>query len=554
MRTDFLKLLVTASFVFACLILYQRWQEFTQPDLSQDSSEQSQSTIREAITPSASTADNDLIPQVTQEIIPSTESETPVATTTEEEVVNENDIVYSISNLDLNASFNYRGDLVRLELLNHAVELDGEPLPLFLATTNHHYYPQTGLIGDDLPSHLDENWRIDEAASSANYVVSQWTNNGITVDRKFSLAEDGYIFDIEYVIRNNSASDLTGNVYYQLLRDSQPPIGYSAIIPSYYGAAIYTDEQKYNKYDFDEFESYPKKTDNGWIAIIQRYFMAAWLDGGNARENFMRNLSNGDVAVGIIRSFPIIAVGDSVSLNQPLYAGALEQQILENINPDLGVNLKLAVDYGWLALLAAPLFSLLELFHNFVNNWGIAIILLTFLIKLVFFPLTAKSYKSMAKMRTVAPQMKKLKEKFGNDREAMQKATIELYRKEKINPLGGCLPILIQIPVFIALYWMLLEAVELRLAPFGLWLQDLSSPDPYFVLPVLLGAAMYGQFKFSPTPTEQIQIMVMKIMPIAFAAFSIIMPSGLVLYWIVNTLLSVLQQWQITRNLEKVKT
>lgn len=547
MNFDFVRLLVTAAFAFSALILYQRWLEFSEelPLAAEQDATADQVPTTQA---------ESVLPQVTQDLqaegigsVPVTDADAQLPSTATDVA---GKAIASIGNEAILAGFDGKGNLVKVELLQHPAKVDGPPLELLTSNPNHLYVAQIGLLGDGLPSHQDPGWQLT-GGQGEKISVSEWRNNSLAVTRSYLVGEKGYQGEVRLVITNQGATARSGHAYFQFLRNHQPPIGYSALIPSYYGAAIYTERDKYSKYDFDDLTEYPKRTNNGWIAIVQRYFMAAWLDGGGERENFMRKVGDDNVAIGIIRPLGIIAPGTTVTLTQPFFIGALEQDLLEKLDPAIGTGTQLAVDYGWLTIVSGPLFSLLSLIHGWVNNWGLSIIMLTFLIKLVFYPLMSKSYRSMARMKNVAPQMQKLKERHGDDRQAMQKKIMELYRKEKINPLGGCLPIVIQIPVFIALYWMLLESVELRQAPFGLWIQDLSSPDPYYILPVLLGGAMFGQFKLNPTPPDPTQALIMKIMPIGFGAFSIFFPCGLVVYWLTNTILSVAQQWHITRNIAK---
>lgn len=549
MNRDTLRLFATAAFAFCALVLYQRWELYTRP--VQESATGTTDIAAPERTESVATPGQSELPEVAPDLALGSQGELPQAT--EDATPTIVTMAVTVSNDSVRAYFDDSGSMVRMELLKHSVTLDGEPLAIIISGQNRKLTPQTGLLGDGLPNHLDEGWTLEPTAEGSGKVTARWSKDGITVRRSYHIAESGYLVTLAYEIENATDGEVTGHAYFQFLRDSKEPLDYSAKVPSFYGAAVYTDEGKYSKHDYDEFEAYPRRVSDGWIALVQRYFMVAWLDSGELRDNFMRNLANGDIAVGVTRAFKAIEPGGTLTVTQPMYTGALEQDLLKAIDPALGKDIKLAVDYGWLTFLAAPLFSFLAFIHDLAGNWGFAIILLTLFIKLAFFPLSAKSYKSMARMKNVAPQMQKLKERYGDDRQELQKATMELYRKEKINPLGGCLPILIQIPVFIALYWMLLEAVELRQAPFGVWIRDLSSPDPFFVLPLLLGVSMYGQFKLNPTPPDPTQAMIMKIMPIGFAAFSIIMPSGLVLYWITNTLLSIAQQWQITRTIATEK-
>jgi YidC/Oxa1 family membrane protein insertase len=284
---------------------------------------------------------------------------------------------------------------------------------------------------------------------------------------------------------------------------------------------------------------------------VQHYFLAAWLPkGGDKREYALKPLANGLVSGVVLVPLAALEPGASGGVAASLYVGPQEQDTLRALAP----GLELAVDYGWLRPLSVPLFWVLDFIHDWVKNWGVAIIILTVIIKLVFFPLSAASYRSMAKMKVVAPKMQKLKERYGDDRQKLHEAMMNLYKTEKINPLGGCLPILVQIPVFIALYWVLLLSVELRHAPFMLWIEDLSRPDPIFVLPVLMGITMFLQTMMNPPPPDPMQARLMKIMPVAFSVFFFFFPAGLVLYWLVNNILSIAQQWQITRALERSKS
>jgi YidC/Oxa1 family membrane protein insertase len=320
------------------------------------------------------------------------------------------------------------------------------------------------------------------------------------------------------------------------------------MLPTYTGAAVYTEKEKFQKVAFGDMDKgkmpYPKNSNDGWVAMLQHYFLSAWLPkNGTPREFYTRKLDGGLYAAGVILPAGTIEPGKSTTVAVPLYAGPQEPNKLAKLAP----GLELTVEYGWLTILAVPLFWVRSWFHRWVGNWGVAIILLTVVIKLLFYPLSEASYRSMAKMRVLAPKLQKLKDQYANDRQRLQQAMMELYKTEKINPLGGCLPIVVQIPVFIALYWVLLASVELRHAPFALWIVDLSAPDPWYVLPVLMGATMIIQTRLNPEPPDPVQAKVMKIMPIAFSVFFFFFPAGLVLYWLVNNVLSIAQQWNINR-------
>jgi YidC/Oxa1 family membrane protein insertase len=317
------------------------------------------------------------------------------------------------------------------------------------------------------------------------------------------------------------------------------------------GPAVYTDQDKFVKVSFEDVDKgkapYPKTADNGWIAMVQHYFVSALLPPDKTeREYYTRRLGEQYYSAGVILPVAAIAPGGTGKVGVRLYAGPEEQEKLTAVAP----GLDLVVDYGWLTVIAAPLFWVLQLLYKWLGNWGLAIIALTVLIKLIFFPLSAASYKSMARMKQVTPRLMKLREQYGDDRAKMNQAMMELYKQEKINPLGGCLPIAVQIPVFIALYWVLLASVELRQAPFFGWITDLSATDPYYILPALMMGSMVLQTRMSPTPPDPVQAKVMQIMPIAFGVMFFFFPAGLVLYWLVNNILSIAQQWQITRMIE----
>jgi YidC/Oxa1 family membrane protein insertase len=294
-------------------------------------------------------------------------------------------------------------------------------------------------------------------------------------------------------------------------------------------------------------QAQPKKAREGWIAMIQHYFVSAWLPkAGVEREYFTNKVSDTLYTAGVVVPVGEVAPGATGTVEVPVYIGPQETDKLEKVAP----GLDLVVDYGWLHIIAAPLFWLLKWIHSFVGNWGWAIVILTILIKLVFYPLNAKAGRSMAQMKVLAPKMEKLKQLYGDDRQKMNQAMMELYRTEKINPLGGCLPILVQIPVFIALYWVLLASIELRHAPWVGWIKDLSAPDPYFILPVIYAISMYVTTKLNPQPADPVQARIMLMMPIMFSIFFLFFPAGLVLYWVVQNLLSIVQQWHINRTLE----
>lgn len=445
------------------------------------------------------------------------------------------------------------GDIQRAELLQHRdAEDKSKPFVLLKQEENHLYIAQTGLLGDGLPTHHTQfTAGADEynlADGTESLTVKLVANNSIT--KTLTFHRGSYLIDVAYQIENTGATPITPSAYFQLVRDESVPAGDSKLVPTYTGPAIYTDQEKFQKVDFSSIEkgktSYPKMADNGWVGMLQHYFVSAWLPAAHVqREYYTKSLGNKQFAVGTILPIATIAPGQKGGISTPLYVGPANAK-LDSVAPGLG----LTVDYGWLTIIATPLFWLLTFIQGWVQNWGIAIILLTILIKLAFFPLSAASYRSMAKMRIVAPKLEKIKQQYSDDREKLNRAMMDLYKTEKINPLGGCLPMLIQIPVFIALYWAILSSVELRHAPFFGWISDLSVADPYFVLPAIMGISMLIQTKLNPTPPDPLQAKLMQLMPIVFSVVFFFFPAGLVLYSVVNNVLSIAQQWYITRNQE----
>jgi YidC/Oxa1 family membrane protein insertase len=445
------------------------------------------------------------------------------------------------------------GDIVFLELLQQKDAGDaGKNIVLF--GPEHRYAMQSGLIGAGLPNHKTQfRARAKEFALAAGedkveVRLEASGPPGVKVAKILTFHRGSYRIDVAKEITNGSGAPLSADAYFQLTRDDKSPGGDPYMTKTYTGAAVYTERDKFQKVTFEDIAkgkvAYTKTADDGWVALIQHYFVAALLlPEKTQREFFTRKLDGDLYSVGVIVPVGPIAPGATARVGVSLYAGPQDQDHLKSVAP----GLQLVVDYGWLTVIAAPLFWVLKLFYSWLGNWGLAIILLTVVIKLIFFPLSAASYRSMAKMKLVTPRMMKLREQYGDDKVKLNQAMMDLYKTEKINPLGGCLPILVQIPVFIALYWVLFESVELRHAPFYLWITDLSAPDPWYVLPTLMMISMIVQTKMNPTPPDPVQAKVMMIMPLVFGVMFFFFPAGLVLYWLVNNILSILQQWQIGR-------
>jgi YidC/Oxa1 family membrane protein insertase len=455
------------------------------------------------------------------------------------------------------------GDIVELGLPKYPAELGKPDVPFIMLEQNatRTYIAQSGLIG---PNGIDKDGRPTYIAASSIYRMPDGKNElvvdllwqdgaGVKITKRFTLQRGDYLIKVDYLVENGSANRWQANLFGQLKRDSSPPPAASTPggmgLQPFLGAAITQPDDHFTKFTFKEMAEDPFKATlpGGWIAMIQHYFLSAWIPDPAQNHNYStRVTSAGFNIAGFTSPALVLDPGQQGEVGAEFYAGPKDQYRLKEISP----YLELSVDYGWLWWIAQPLFWLLTKIHSFVGNWGAAIILLTIVVKGAFFKLSATSYRSMANMRRVQPKMQDIREQFAEDKQKQSQAMMELYRKEKINPMGGCLPILVQMPVFIALYWTLMESVELRQAPFILWIKDLSVMDPYFVLPLLMGASMFFMQMLNPPPPDPMQAKIMKWMPVVFTFFFLWFPAGLVLYWVVNNLLSMAQQFIITRQIE----
>jgi YidC/Oxa1 family membrane protein insertase len=455
------------------------------------------------------------------------------------------------------------GDVVRAALKKYPMTLGKPDVPFVVLEQSNQvtYIAQSGLVGLNGPDASNKG-RPVYTSSQNSYVMEDGKDNlvvdlmlidasGVTITKRFTFVRGNYLMDIDFIINNQSSGNWQGNFFAQLKRDnsSDPSQTTSMGMSSFLGAATTTENDPYTKIAFSDFSDDPlkEKMTGGWIAILQHYFLSAWIPDKSELYTYQtRKSGNGDNIAGLIGQKVTIAPSETRVIKAQLFVGPKIQNRLAEISP----GLELTVDYGWLWFIAQPLFWLLTKLHGFVGNWGWAIVLTTLAVKLLFFHLSATSYRSMANMRRVGPEMQRLKTLHGDDKQKLSASVMALYKKEKINPLGGCLPILVQMPVFIALYWVLLESVELRHAPFALWITDLSVKDPYFILPILMGGSMFIQQTLNPEPPDPMQARIMKILPIMFTFFFLWFPAGLVLYWVVNNLLSIAQQWVITRQIE----
>ena len=453
------------------------------------------------------------------------------------------------------------GDIVQLTLPAYPRRQDRPEIPfqLFDNGGERLYLAQSGLIGSNAPdkssgralwSSAQQQYQLADGQDEL-VVELKYSEAGVNYIKRFSFKRGQYELDVAYRIDNQSAQAWSGNMFAQLKRDNSgdPSSTTATGTATYLGAAMWTSEEPYKKVSMSDIDKQADKetVQGGWVAWLQHYFVTAWIpakDTSNVVQT--RKDSQGNYIIGFTGPTLSVAAGAQAETSAILYAGPKIQKHLGELSP----GLELTVDYGILWFLAQPIFWLLEHIHSILGNWGWSIIVLTIIIKLAFFPLSAASYKSMARMRAVSPKLAALKEQYGDDRQKMSQAMMELYKKEKINPLGGCLPILVQMPVFLALYWTLLESVEMRQAPWLLWITDLSIKDPFFLLPIIMGVTMFIQQQLNPTPPDPMQAKVMKLMPIIFTFFFLWFPAGLVLYWVVNNVLSIAQQWYITRKIE----
>ncbi|CCH06179.1 Inner membrane protein translocase component YidC, long form [Achromobacter xylosoxidans NH44784-1996] len=450
--------------------------------------------------------------------------------------------------------------LVRAELLKYpATGQADKPTVLLDRTAGLNYVAQTGVVGaangQNFPTHQTP-FRVvstDRQMTGDSLAVAfEAESGGVKVTKTFTLHRGRYDIDVRHDLANVGAAPVTPALYLQLERDGNDPADTSSFYHTFTGMAVYSEQDKFQKMTFADIEkkkaNYIKQADNGWIAVVQHYFATAWVPPqGKPRNNEVLEVQKNLYAARTIEAVGEIAPGAAARVDSHLWVGPQDQKAMAALAP----GLELVVDYGWLTIIAKPLFTLMTWLHSILGNWGWTIVALTVLIKALFYPLAAASYRSMARMKQVAPRLQALKEKYGDDKQKLNAAMMEMYRTEKINPLGGCLPMLVQIPVFISLYWVLLASVEMRGAPWILWVHDLSIRDPYFILPAIMMATMFLQIKLNPTPPDPVQAKVMMIMPLVFGGMMFFFPAGLVLYWCVNNTLSIAQQWSITRAMQR---
>ena len=540
-------------------MLVIQWNQFEDQNVAVEQSYSESQTNYEssfdAVTTSPGSANSDELPQLQSVPESSVLLDLALPTPNKNFITAQNDVIEIVIDP-------IGGDIVSGLLLTHfdkKLEDGGQPFPILQNSRDNTYVARSGLIG---PSGTDTaEGRPKFSIASTNFVLNDdqdtlnidlvLNDSGVRIVKRFTLSRNSYDIGVQYIINNGSSSDWNGTFYGQIKRDSKPPVtdvsGFS--MQPFLGAALRQPEKNYAKFDFSDIEDEPVKTsiEGGWVAMVQHYFISAWIPPADDLNNFtLRKLSQQDMYLLSFTGAPIsVPVGQSADYKASFYIGPKDQDALIGMAEYLDRTL----DYGFLWILAEPIFKAMKMIHSVIGNWGWTIILLTLGIKLILYPLSAASLKSMAKMRNLQPQMLRLKELYGDDRQKMSQETMSLYKKEKVNPAGGCFPMLLQMPVFISLYWVLMESVEIRHAPWIFWIQDLSAKDPYFVLPIIMGASMLFMQKLQPAPTDPMQAKIMQIMPIAFTFLFMGFPSGLVLYWTVNNLLSMAQQWFVNRQL-----
>jgi YidC/Oxa1 family membrane protein insertase len=456
------------------------------------------------------------------------------------------------------------GTILQVKLLKYPENTNSTtPFILLNNTPETKYIAQSGLLSAEGPDtakgqavYSSEKTQYTLAnGENELFVKLNWQDkHGVKITKIFTFKRDDYEIGLDYQVTNNSSQVWEGNVYLQLMRKNTPPANTKGLISlaTYFGAAVSSPDKPFNKIDFKKMqqEAFSQNITGGWAAMIQHYFVSAWVPDKNTTSQYFSKVTNDDLyTIGLIGPKITVPQGATVDTIEKFYAGPSIAKRLEKVAP----GLPLTIDYGWFWFISAAIFWMMQKIHSIVGNWGWSIVLVTLVIKLLFYNLSAKSYRSMSVLKKLQPKINQLKERFGDDKQKFTQATLELYKKEKVNPMSGCLPILIQIPVFIALYWVLIESVQLRQAPFILWIHDLTQKDPFYVLPVLMGISMFLQQRLNPPPPDPMQAKIMMFMPIVFTAMFLNFPAGLMLYWFVNNTLSFLQQWYIMHTINTVK-
>ena len=556
--TDMRRTLLWVVFTMSLVLLWDAWNKHTgQPSLFGAR----ESTPVAAASPAASAmpagvpmpAATESVPAAPVGAVPSAPAAAPVPGT-----------LVTVSTDLVKATFDtLGGNLVHMELLRYADALDPKrPVVLFDRSAQRVYAAQTGLISSAgaLPNHLTPmtalpgKTALEDGADVLHVAFESTEVNGVKLRKTWSLARGSYVATVAHEVVNNGTAPVQPQLYLQLVRDGNPPAGESSFYFTFTGPAMYTDAAKFRKVEFKDIEKgkaeHDKSASDGWIAMVQHYFASAWLlPAGTPREFRTAKVSENLYSIAMVQALPAVAPGASAKVDAQFFAGPQEEYRLEALAP----GLELVKDYGWFTILAKPLFWLLDQLYKLLHNWGWAIVALVVLLKIAFYWLNHKAYASMAKMKAVNPRVMEMRERLKDNPQQMQQEMMRIYREEKVNPLGGCLPIVVQMPFFIALYWVLLSSVEMRNAPWIGWITDLSAKDPYFILPLLMTASSLLQTWLNPTPPDPVQAKMMWIMPLVFSVMFFFFPAGLVLYWLTNNILSIAQQWFINKRLGVLK-
>ena len=552
---DIRRTILWMIFSFSLLLLWNNWQIYNgQPSLFGGKPQSTQQADANGAVSAEAPAD---VPSG----VPAAATDTSTAPQAPVQQAAAESEPISISTDVYNLVFDTQGaQLVRAELTKFGAEEDAsQPMVLLNNQPGSTYLAQTGIVGapqgQSFPTHLTP-FRLTSTETSMTGdtldVVFEAEADGARVVKTYTLHRGRYDIDVRHDVFNIGDAPISPSVYLQLTRDGNDPPNTSFFYNTFTGPALYSSEEKYQKVKFSDIDknkaSYIKQADDGWIAMVQHYFASAWVPiEDRVRHNEVLRVADNLYSVRTIQPIGSIQPGEHQAIDSTLWLGPQDQQAMQEVAPGLDV----VVDYGFLTIISKPLFKLMTWIHGFIGNWGWTIVVLTLLIKLVFYPLSAASYRSMAKMKQVTPRLQALREKFGDDRAKLNAAMMEMYRTEKINPLGGCLPMVVQIPVFIALYWVLLGSVEMRGAPWILWIKDLAAPDHWFILPAIMMGTMFLQIKLNPTPPDPMQARIMMIMPLVFGGMMFFFPAGLVLYWCVNNAVSIAQQRYIMHKLDK---
>ncbi|HLS17324.1 MAG TPA: membrane protein insertase YidC [Paenalcaligenes sp.] len=559
---DIRRTILWLIFAFSVLLLWNNWQTYNgRPSIfgtlpAEESVAQDQNSNNAQDSAETSRPDSDAsIPQAQQPQERTADAQVPQ----EEHEQSQSELVH-IQTEVFNLTFDTVGaQLIQADLLRYEAPGDKEAaMPLLSRTGDSVYLAQSGIIGADAqeyPNHLMPYRLVSEDNNTETGtidIVFEAQTDAVRVLKTYKLKEDSYDIEVSYDIENLTDQPISPSIYFQLERDGNNPPDSSRLYRTFNGPVVYSDIKEFEKVSFSDLDknkaSYVDAADNGWIGFVQHYFATAWVPPqGVERKNEVLKVGENRYVARAIESIGDIEPNAQKTITAHLWVGPQDQQAMAELAP----GLDLVVDYGWLTIISKPLFTILTWIHSLIGNWGWSIVVLTVLIKLIFYPLSAASYRSMARMKQVTPRMQALREKYGDDRAKLNQAMMELYRNEKINPLGGCLPMLVQIPVFIALYWVLLGSVEMRGAPWILWIKNLAAPDPYFILPAVMMATMFLQIRLNPTPPDPMQARIMMIMPLVFGGMMFFFPAGLVLYWVVNNALSIAQQQYITRRIQK---